>query len=337
VRREAEFHRPHVIDVAYETEHNRPHAGIALSRAQEQKVSGKNVPAAVRAAAAKAYPAVLRTLGCLHFITVKTESPGARMLDNDPSDSTRMHTGAHNSGIVRKMNWPRTLLTLTIAIGLQQHSFAQEQSGIAGFTKEFVQDQRGLWTSPLRVERRDVKWLLPLGLGTAAFLITDRSISGEAQETDDVRGPSRIISTAGSYPLFVTPLTLLAVGRLSHSARTTQAGTVGLQAVLQSTVIVQALKASTNRERPDKNNGSGGFWDGGKSFPSGHAMTTWAFASAMADQYADKKWIGITGYSVATAVSLARIGGLNHFPSDVLVGSSIGWLVGHCVSHHHRQ
>jgi len=181
-----------------------------------------------------------------------------------------------------------------------------------------------------------MKWLLPLGIGAGVFLHTDRSISGEVEETDAIRAPSRIVSEAGSYPLFAMSLAMLAVGRLSHSAKTTQAGAAGLQAVLHSALIVQALKVSTNRERPDKNHGSGGFWDGGKSFPSGHAMATWAFASAMADQYSDKRWIGITGYSVATAVSLSRIGGLNHFPSDVLVGSSIGWLVGHYVSRHHK-
>ncbi|HYR91855.1 MAG TPA: phosphatase PAP2 family protein [Terriglobia bacterium] len=235
------------------------------------------------------------------------------------------------------MNRPRALLIFAIALGLQQYSFAQEQSGIVGFAKEFAQDQRGLWTSPLRVDRQDMKWLLPLSMGAATLLRADRSVSSEVQETNSLRTPSRFISQAGTYPVFATPLAMMVLGRLSHSERTTQAGTVGLQAALQSTLIVQVLKASTNRERPDKNHGSGGFWDGGKSFPSGHAMATWALASAMADQYSDKKWIGITGYSVATAVSLSRIGGLNHFPSDVLVGSSVGWLVGHYVSRHHKH
>ena len=98
--------------------------------------------------------------------------------------------------------------------------------------------------------------------------------------------------------------------------------------------VRRELSIITNRERPNKLAGDGGFWDGGKSFPSGHAMTSWALAAAIANQYPDKKWIRITGYSVAGAISVSRVGGLNHFPSDVLIGSSLGWLIGHYVSHH---
>jgi membrane-associated phospholipid phosphatase len=42
-------------------------------------------------------------------------------------------------------------------------------------------------------------------------------------------------------------------------------------------------------------------------------------------------------YGFATAVSLARVGGLNHFPSDVLVGAALGELIGEYVVHHHAK
>src|SRR5947207_12094172 len=57
-------------------------------------------------------------------------------------------SSARDSGIVRRMNWSRALFTFAVALGLQQYSFAQEESGIVGVTKEFVQVERGLWTSP---------------------------------------------------------------------------------------------------------------------------------------------------------------------------------------------
>ena len=41
----------------------------------------------------------------------------------------------------------------------------------------------------------------------------------------------------------------------------------------------------------------------------------------------------VGSYGFATAVSLARVGGLNHFPSDVLVGAVIGELIGRYVVH----
>jgi len=231
------------------------------------------------------------------------------------------------------MNKASTVAALIVVLAFQCNSFAQDR--LADFTKQFFQQERGLWMSPLHADREDMKWLVPLGIGAGALLRTDRNISNEANEAVAVRRPSRIISQAGSAKAtFVAPLALMTIGRLSNNERATEAGRVGLQAVLHSALIVQMLKSATNRERPNKLSGDGGFWDGGKSFPSGHAMTSWALAAAISDQYRDKKWVGITGYGVATAVSLSRVGGLNHFPSDVLIGSSLGWLIGHYVSHH---
>jgi hypothetical protein len=231
------------------------------------------------------------------------------------------------------MNKASTVAVLIVVLAFQSNSFAKET--LSSFTKQFLEQQRGLWMSPLHIGQKDMKWLLPLGISAGALLRTDRNISNEATEAVALRRPSRIISQAGSAKATsVAPLVLMTIGRLSNNERASEAGRVGLQALLHSALIVQMLKSATNRERPNKLTGDGGFWDGGKSFPSGHAMTSWALATAISDQYPDKKWISITGYSVAAAVSISRVGGLNHFPSDVLIGSSLGWLIGHYVSHH---
>ena len=44
----------------------------------------------------------------------------------------------------------------------------------------------------------------------------------------------------------------------------------------------------------------------------------------------------ILAYGLATGVSAARVSGRNHFPSDVVVGSAMGWLIGRQAykSHH---
>jgi PAP2 superfamily len=244
------------------------------------------------------------------------------------------------SSVMRPRCWNSLCI---IVLTVFQNSFAQESQsipssrGVVTTAKQFLQDNRDLWTSPLRVKRENLRWIVPLGIGTAALLKTDPSISAEIEEAKGIQPPSRIVSRAGSFPLFLAPAVLMAVGRVADDERTVRAGSVTLQAVLHSEIIVQALKAATNRERPSKSNGNGGFWDGGKSFPSGHAISSWAFAAAISDQYADKKWIGISSYAMATAVSLSRIGGQNHFPSDVLIGSSMGWLIGHYISHRHKQ
>ena len=59
-------------------------------------------------------------------------------------------------------------------------------------------------------------------------------------------------------------------------------------------------------------------------------------ASALAAEY-PAPWTQFALYSAATGVSLTRVIGQEHFPSDVLVGSSLGWLIGHNVVRHHHK
>ena len=44
-----------------------------------------------------------------------------------------------------------------------------------------------------------------------------------------------------------------------------------------------------------------------------------------------------TVYGLATTVSVSRVLAEQHFPSDVLIGSATGWLVGHYVYRAHHN
>jgi membrane-associated phospholipid phosphatase len=201
------------------------------------------------------------------------------------------------------------------------------------FVERFLDHERAIWTSPFRINHQDVKWLLPLGASTAALIVADSRISHEVAESK-LQGPSGIVSNAGNIPVLVAPVAILALGKLSHNEKTRETGELSLEAVLHSSVVVEVLKHATNRERPPKDNGRGDFWDGGQSFPSGHAITAFSFATVLAEQYPENKWIKFGSYGFAGAVGLSRISGLNHFPSDVLVGASMGYLIGHYVVRH---
>jgi membrane-associated phospholipid phosphatase len=67
----------------------------------------------------------------------------------------------------------------------------------------------------------------------------------------------------------------------------------------------------------------GEFWEGGKSFPSGHAATSLAFASVMAHHYPNNRWLKWSAYGLAAGVSFARVGGKKHFSLDILVGGTL--------------
>ena len=58
---------------------------------------------------------------------------------------------------------------------------------------------------------------------------------------------------------------------------------------------------------------------------------SWALASVVAHEYNKNVWYPVTAYGLASLVSLSRLSGQNHFCSDVLVGSAMGWFIGRYV------
>ena len=51
----------------------------------------------------------------------------------------------------------------------------------------------------------------------------------------------------------------------------------------------------------------------------------------------DKPLVVFGSYGLASAISLSRVGGLKHFPSDVLIGATIGELIGRYMYHHYHH
>lgn len=67
------------------------------------------------------------------------------------------------------------------------------------------------------------------------------------------------------------------------------------------------------------------------SFPSGHAMRSFALATTVSGFYPDKKWVGIVSYSLATITSAGRVISKEHWASDVIVGAALGYFIGRGV------
>ena len=61
------------------------------------------------------------------------------------------------------------------------------------------------------------------------------------------------------------------------------------------------------------------------SFPSGHAQSSFAAASAI---FFNKRKIGIVALILAALISFSRLYLYLHYPSDVLAGAAIGFVLG---------
>lgn len=206
------------------------------------------------------------------------------------------------------------------------------------FFKNILRDQRAIWTSPLHLQREDAKWLLPLGIATAGFIATDRRSAG-ALHNDRLRlNISRDVSQLGSiYGTSAIAASFYLVGRKSGNARARETGILAEEAIIDGWIVATALKSISERRRPRARKDPGDFFEGGFSFPSGHAIAAWSLATVVANEYRDRRLVQVSAYGLAAAVSASRFTGRNHFLSDVLVGSAIGYGIGRYVYRTHHD
>ena len=222
------------------------------------------------------------------------------------------------------------------------------QSVICGVThlgqclKDIGHDQAGIWTSPLRIAPRDAIWLVPFAAGTGVALHYDAQAQQNLGVDQSRIDASNIISGFGSpYATLGGAAGLYFLGLGTHNEHLAETGRLGAEAVIDSVLVVAALKLATNRERPNEGNGQGGFWPHGTrsyeldgSFPSGHAAESFALARVIASEYPSKP-VQVAAYAFAVAISVSRVTARQHFPSDVLVGGTFGYLIGGYVVRHH--
>jgi membrane-associated phospholipid phosphatase len=209
-----------------------------------------------------------------------------------------------------------------------------------GLPLAILKDQIPIWTSPIRIRAHDLIWMLPLGAATGLTLATDTDAMRDLSHNPSFNKDSVNASNALLGSVFAIPVTLYGVGLFKGDAHARETGMLSGEALADSVVLDQVTKIIFRRERPLYNNAAGDFFSSspGKnnSFPSSHSMLAWTVAGVTAGEY-PSKWVQLSAYSLATSVSLMRVLGQEHFPTDVLVGGAAGWLIGHYVVQKHQQ
>jgi len=202
------------------------------------------------------------------------------------------------------------------------------------FFKHILEDQKTIWTAPFHIRRGDTKWVLPGSIGLMALFTTDRITGDEIAEFQDQVGTSRAVSYAGSvYGVGAAAGAFYLIGRKKDDARARETGVLIAEATIDSIIVFETLKGVTQRARPMTGSERSEFFEGGNSFPSGHATQAWTAATIIASEYHDHRSVQIAAFATATAVSLARLGQHKHYLSDVVVGSALGYAIGKYVYH----
>jgi hypothetical protein len=204
-----------------------------------------------------------------------------------------------------------------------------------GLGKEFLLDQKQIWTSPAKLRFSDTQWLVPLSGITAGLFVTDTDYSKHLSHSPTTISHYKTVSNAGVGALIGGAGGMWLLGHVKHNEHWSETGFLAGEAALNSLVAVESLKYSLGRERPYQGNGTGPFFQGGTSFPSEHAAAAWSIAGVVAHEY-PSPFMKIMAYGLASLVDYSRIRAHQHFPSDVFVGSIMGNLIAQNIySRHH--
>jgi hypothetical protein len=207
--------------------------------------------------------------------------------------------------------------------------------------KDVAQDEAGIVMSPRHTRPIDLWWIIPFGAATGLAVHYDtRAIHDLGVHPNREKDFNKVSDYGGLY----LPVAAAGAGYIAGAVRNndylTETAVLSAEAMADATILDQGLKYALDRENPMLDNARGGLWPQGPkgwpnspSMPSEHAMNVWAFAHVVGGQY-NGFATRVLVYGLASTVSVSRVIARQHFPSDVLVGSTLGWLAGGYVLHH---
>src|SRR5471032_1984169 len=124
--------------------------------------------------------------------------------------------------------------------------------------------------------------------------------------------PEQVALALGAY----------AFGRWRDQPKVAHLGMDLLQAQILTEMMVEPLKFSVRRLRPDGSNR--------QSFPSGHAAITFATATVIERHLGWKN--SLIAYGIASYVAASRLHDNKHYLSDLVFGAAVGTIAGRTVT-----
>lgn len=131
--------------------------------------------------------------------------------------------------------------------------------------------------------------------------------------------------------------TLYGSGKIFSDPKLQQTASLMTRSLIITGLFTTALKVVIGRERPYVDGDASEFKPFNFSFdpdymsmPSGHTSSIFAMMTVLAKQY-DSWYVKVPAYTFAASVAMQRINDNKHWSSDILIGATIGYLVGSSV------
>jgi hypothetical protein len=218
----------------------------------------------------------------------------------------------------------------------KSRDFSPGPVNLKSLPRNLFMDQKNFWSTPFHMTESQWRWTVPLGFAGAALVASDTAIERHVPTNPTTVSHAVTASNAGLGAMAGVGAGMFLWGHLAHNDQQRETGLLSGEAGIDAFLDTEVFKYAFGRERPFTGSGKGHFFQGGTSFPSEHASISWAIASVIAHEYPGPL-TQLLAYGVAGGVSAARLVGHQHFATDVVVGSALGWYLGRQVYRSHSH
>ncbi len=167
----------------------------------------------------------------------------------------------------------------------------------------------------------------------------DEIISQNISQYNESKAVSTAAKVGDLYAVLGIPsigLGSYLIGLIKDKNEIKEIGIISIGSILSSAIVFSAVKRIAARSRPYNNLGPNSFGNDGsqydfQSFYSGHASTAFAFASSIHEYYKlnhKDPFVPYVLYGLASLTAWSRVNDRQHYLSDVLVGSAMGYYIG---------
>ena len=209
---------------------------------------------------------------------------GTAAVAQAPTSPDPPQQSGNNSNILPDAPLPQS--TNTASTGLND----QDVVTLRQTPVNILKDQEAIWTSPARIHEHNLAFLVPLVLATTVTITVDHQVMSSAKLDDASLNSHAQTASNGLLGGFVAaPVIIYGLGHIHHDDHATESGILGGEAMVDSLVVDEVMKAVTMRERPTLDSAKGKFFQTSvgldSSFPSTHSMIAWSSAPDIATEY----------------------------------------------------
>ena len=198
----------------------------------------------------------------------------------------------------------------------------QVPAGAAGVVPQLPRVTPAPEGNPLKLTASDFKNFFSADTGRTLGYVAIVAIASAPWDREGVNNgfnlPTTVFESGNVIGNFVfqagAGLATYGVAKAFGNQKAAYVGRDIVRAQVLSQVMVQTLKYTIRRDRPDHSND--------KSFPSGHAASAFATATVLQRHYGWK--VGLPAYTIGSYVALARMAWNRHHASDVVMGAGFG-------------